>query len=427
MRDFTSVEMEFIKNNYMSTSDEEIAKTLDRTLSSISSKRKKMGLLRINSPSAYTIEEKKSIINDYNSGMPYKKMAKKHNRSESNIICKLKEWDVFVYQKSMWSSEEITILNEVYSNSSWDEILKLLPNHKKKQILEKASSLGITKSNHYWSKQDLDILTDAYDKKLSVEKIQEMLDYNFSVSAIQSKASKCNLSTRHTWEQWELDYLTEKYPNVPTKEIFDHLSHRTPDTIKNKAGSMGLSCFTNWTAKDDKFIKNNYKDLSDIEMAEILDRTHRSVKWRRNLLGFERDYNDGWGDGQTAIDGTYCLSTGELKITNFLVNNNISYEKEVPYNQIIQDDMTNRRFDWAIRDCHNNLVMVEFFGMITQKKKLSKTLENYKEKTIKKIEDCKNNNIILIDVYETDLTYKLKGLINKFKKYNIIKEEKENN
>lgn len=92
--------------------------------------------------------------------------------------------------------------------------------------------------------------------------------------------------------------------------------------------------------------------------------------------------------------GTKCLSYYELRITEWLEKNSISFEKEVHYKDVIESDNTNRRFDWVLYN-NNNTYYVEMFGIIG--------FEEYEEKRKKKIEDCKRNNVNLIAIYPDDL------------------------
>ena len=109
-------------------------------------------------------------------------------------------------------------------------------------------------------------------------------------------------------------------------------------------------------------------------------------------------------------NGDRCLSTGEKIITDFFIDNNIRYEKEVPYKNFVK---TNIRYvaDWKISDG----VMVEYFGFI-KSSKTSKIVVSYLKKTKRKIFFCKKNNIKLIPIYPNDVN--LETLEKMFK--NII-------
>lgn len=92
--------------------------------------------------------------------------------------------------------------------------------------------------------------------------------------------------------------------------------------------------------------------------------------------------------------GTKCLSYYELRITEWMEDNNITYQKEVLYRDVIVEDTTLRRFDWVVEVCGNKLY-IEMFGIVGR--------EDYLIKTQNKINDCKKHGINLIALYPDDL------------------------
>lgn len=88
----------------------------------------------------------------------------------------------------------------------------------------------------------------------------------------------------------------------------------------------------------------------------------------------------------------WCFSISEQYITNYFIDNNIPYEKEVPYSYVIGNNRTNSLImDWYIYGKY----AVEYFGIEKQ--------EDYDAKTKKKIRLCKNYKIPLIELYPNDL------------------------
>lgn len=93
-------------------------------------------------------------------------------------------------------------------------------------------------------------------------------------------------------------------------------------------------------------------------------------------------------------NGTKCRSRLELIITSYFENNNIEFYMNYPYKNALQNDNTARTFDWMVKQ-NNNTYYIEMFGIIGN--------EDYYEKTKRKIEDCKKNNINLVALYPDDL------------------------
>lgn len=57
-----------------------------------------------------------------------------------------------------------------------------------------------------------------------------------------------------------------------------------------------------WTRDEEQFVRENYLQMSDEEMAERLSRKWRSVKWKRNELGYKRqEPGRRWSDEEVNI------------------------------------------------------------------------------------------------------------------------------
>jgi len=106
-----------------------------------------------------------------------------------------------------------------------------------------------------------------------------------------------------------------------------------------------------------------------------------------------------------------CLSQPELIITNLFINNDLLYEKEAYYS-IFTDDIRcgYKRCDWFLSN--GDGIIVEFFGMERR--------ESYKKRMVVKQTICKDNNLILLELYPEDMKHGLEGLINKFKEHGIV-------
>jgi hypothetical protein len=85
-----------------------------------------------------------------------------------------------------------------------------------------------------------------------------------------------------------------------------------------------------------------------------------------------------------AEDGTVCLSFPELIITNFFIQNKVSFEKESHYPN------SKYRTDWKVGD-----TFIEYFGLQGN--------SAYDEKIVKKRKICLENNIKLIEIYPKDI------------------------
>jgi len=105
-----------------------------------------------------------------------------------------------------------------------------------------------------------------------------------------------------------------------------------------------------------------------------------------------------------ALDGHLCDSISELIIDNWLTENNIYHQKNIPYPE------TQHKADWGI-DFKGKIIFVEYFG-------LAKDSPRYDLSILKKKALCQKHKIKLISIYpqnlypKIDLRDKLKIFLN---------------
>lgn len=169
---------------------------------------------------------------------------------------------------------------------------------------------------------------------------------------------------------------------------------------------MGLEPFQYNQISDEKLLEDFYllyKKLRHVPSYDELDNseiTCNGVTYNRrfggienvcNILNIEYDRHYSFGTICHDNNGVLCNSTKERDISNFFIENNIEYEKEVSYSELIDSD--NRKFDWKIR-CNNKIYYVEYFGLYFMDKKESRVIKSYINKARKKIKDLYKNNVI---------------------------------
>lgn len=116
------------------------------------------------------------------------------------------------------------------------------------------------------------------------------------------------------------------------------------------------------------------------------------------------------------IKNNRCLSLPEMKISNLLIENNITFIGEPSYKEVM--DISERlRFDWKIEG--EKTIYVEYFGLYTEETTDGDYLYEYHNKTKRKIMLCKQNDVPLIELYPYDLKNNFNGLLNKFKEHGI--------
>ena len=93
-------------------------------------------------------------------------------------------------------------------------------------------------------------------------------------------------------------------------------------------------------------------------------------------------------------NGTKCRSTYELKLAQVLESYNISFENEVLYKDVIPNFKRKYRFDFVV-ELNNRKYYIELFGIEGN--------ELYEKRKKEKIQICEENNIPLIQLYQSDI------------------------
>ena len=93
-------------------------------------------------------------------------------------------------------------------------------------------------------------------------------------------------------------------------------------------------------------------------------------------------------------NGTKCRSTYELKLAQVLESYNISFENEVLYKDVIPNFKRKYRFDFVV-ELNNRKYYIELFGIEGN--------ELYEKRKQEKIQICEENNIPLIQLYQSDI------------------------
>ena len=240
--------------------------------------------------------------------------------------------------------------------------------------------------------------------------------------AISSKISKMGLIKSNKWSEEDFEKLYQYYPIYPNSYIANKIiTNHLRESINVKASELKIK-------KDRKFhyTKDQLKEIL-IDFANDLGRTPTLLELSENeempsATSFVRYFgnyenlcnecglkpNFCFGNREFfhgfAKDGqTLCLSNAELIITNFLIDNNIKFEKEKEYSEIFNQDLGRIRCDWYLKDYD---VVVEYFGFPEK--------EDYRNVMIRKENICKENHKELIGLSGRMTNKTLQENFNKF-------------
>lgn len=94
----------------------------------------------------------------------------------------------------------------------------------------------------------------------------------------------------HKYKKWgrkELDFLKGNYKDLSDKEIAKELN-RTIWSVKNKRVRDGLKKETRWSEEEVNFLKSNYKDMTAKEIADKLGRTEWAIRGKVREMGLKK-------------------------------------------------------------------------------------------------------------------------------------------
>lgn len=161
-----------------------------------------------------------------------------------------------------YTEEDIEFLRKHYPIGDWDSIFKRFPNLDKEKIYNVCHKRGIS-ANYY-----------ERDKQLKSE--------YYKIMAVN----------RSKWTNREVEILKNNYENMSIVDLMKLLPERTYNAITLKAKKLSLISYVIqqqlYSNDDIEYIKNNWKCMSDEEMALLLHRTSRAIKAVRNELGLFR-------------------------------------------------------------------------------------------------------------------------------------------
>ena len=235
------------------------------------------------------------IIELYNDGLSAMEISKKINGfvSDETIREYLKNNNVYKSRQfhSSYSYEDCVEIGELYKNDKWDEIFKKFPNIKKHTVYTICSKLNIRKELYFWSKEEEEILIKYYNN-VNLSEIYDLLDGRPTENSISTKAKKMGLSKPKYWSEEENQILIENYSNVTKEEIIKLLPNRTLNAIMDHAKELGIKSYHYLQEKYSKdakqFIIDNWQNMSDQEIAEVIGKNARGVMEQRNNMNLYR-------------------------------------------------------------------------------------------------------------------------------------------
>ena len=97
---------------------------------------------------------------------------------------------------------------------------------------------------------------------------------------------------KHIWEEDDIKFLHDNYKNITNRQLADGLGIRLT-TCRTKLYELGLKRMELelWKPEQVQFLRDNYKTMGDVEMAEIFESEYKKEKgWSNKHIEKKRRY-----------------------------------------------------------------------------------------------------------------------------------------
>ena len=261
-----------------------------------------------------------------------------------------------------WNQEKIDILKEYYPTKQYDIIFKKIGTTNMDSIRHKAMECGITVDPPY-TDDDIEFIKNNF-LDMKYEDIANILGK--TVSSLTTKINNLGLKKSIKWSKKEKELLIKNYYKYTNYYLSKNiLIGRNKDSINTMARKLGLKKSKN---KRNKFYDKDELLNALINLAEELGRTPMCDELSHHGLPSDTTYRRYFGGYKKAcllagLEPNYvphgnakiylssmndiCYSWSEYIVTEFFIDNEIYYNKEVLYSQIIDSESCgNKRMDW---------------------------------------------------------------------------------
>lgn len=205
-----------------------------------------------------------------------------------------------------WTPQEEQYLRDNWSTLPVDQIAKVLSERTPKTISAKAFRLGLAKFRRWTSEEDQ--FLRAHMATLTYAEIAKRLGKR-SKAAVKGRIAWLELENTYNkslkkngWTAQEDAYLKDNWSSQSVPQLAHVLTKRTNHAIALRALKLGIvrsqqerrnlyisiGKLIDWTPQMDQVIRDNYKTMSDSELAEALNLKTQNVAKRIRTLQLHR-------------------------------------------------------------------------------------------------------------------------------------------
>ena len=200
----------------------------------------------------------------------------------------------------IWTEENIRVFYEYYGKISDKDLAKWIGAKDYRTIEKRAKFLGLWKSKKF-SDEDYKF---ADDNKFILT-TKEISDYlGKSEECVRSYLRKKGFyknTNNYIWNDEKINILKRDYERGDWNKLLSDLDTNNDATIHEKAYKLGLKrCFYAVTNQEEKFIIDNFYNMSAEEISQILKRPLQKIQRKISRLKLDNNYFQ-WSEDETNL------------------------------------------------------------------------------------------------------------------------------
>lgn len=155
-------------------------------------------------------------------------------------------------------------------------------------------SMECRRKGMFWSEEDINILKQTFEEKgrVKFEDVAGRINPKWDKEAVKRKCIYLGLTNDREWTEEETNLLIENYHKLSVDEMTELIPRKTKDSVLAKARTLKLYSKhyieSVYTKEEEQLLIDNYKTMTNTELAVLLGRDGKSVDQKIYALGLNR-------------------------------------------------------------------------------------------------------------------------------------------
>lgn len=283
---YRSGDFKYIKDNWQTKTDDEMARYLHKTTISVTKHRLQLGLMRTNEKRRFTDDELNYIRNNlHKTDMEIGEDLGRTEGSINSIRIKLEiKKDI---TKATWSDQEIQFVRDNVGKMSDTDIGSALgKSGNSVRALRNKLKISNTYKRVPWSESELDFISSNIDKLTDAEFANKL---GRSESVIQAMRLSLGLQRVREWTESDLQYIKQNIHNMSDREIGIALG-KSASAVRQFRIKHNITREIPWTEESIQYVKDNVNLKTDKEIGIALGKSAQAINSFRKKHNIIKEY-----------------------------------------------------------------------------------------------------------------------------------------